>query len=198
MHGLLEFARGDQLLDFPGGVEPYAKKFCAVGVLILGAPAISRPENIGIIVSDRRRGGHRDQVLPLVGGVAGLLLELALRGLERVLPVRLRFLFGDVLRRAPGLDPAGDKLGRHLADAVPELVDADKLTLLVGSHDDDVIAAAEVIVGIEGRAVRKTILQAAKVDPFVLYDVLDADLLPLEVCVLFCKIQFSFVLIVHL
>ena len=77
---------------------------------------------------------------------------------------------------------------------MPELADTDISAILIGGYDDDVVAAAEIIVGVKCRAVGKPVLQTAEIDPLVLYNVLNANEFPFEAGVLFRHIKSFFVL----
>ena len=180
---LLELSCRDQFFYFGGAIFCHAEELGAVGVRLVSAAAVFGAVDVGVVVGDGGGGGNRDQVLPLVAGVAGLLLELAPGRFEGVFAAGHRLSLRDVFLAVPALDSAGHELGRHFAQAVPVLAHADIVAVLVGCDDHHVAAAAEIVVRGERGAVREAVLHLPEIDPLVLNDMFDADGLPFEVVV---------------
>ena len=78
------------------------------------------------------------------------------------------------------LDPAGGEFRRDFPDPLPELANANIISVRIRGHDHNIISAAVCIERFKHTSVRKTKRCFLEIDPLILHKVLGLYFLPCE------------------
>ena len=122
---------------------------------------------------------------PLVRNISCLFPQLPFGRLQRILR-HGRIISRSILPAVRPLDAPCRKFRCHLPDSLPILPDAEIPPLFIRCRDYDIIPAAVAVIGFKYASVRETVGRPPEINPFILHDMLRADLLPLQIFIVLC------------